>query len=72
MIHSKVILTDPDAEEEELSSTIVTIAVCDGEICLMNKPGGCTLSPEQMDVCLKNATKREKSICDLITSILNK
>lgn len=69
---SKILLSDPDADEEELSSTTFTVAVCNGEICLMNKPGGCALTPQQIEVCLQYANKRENSICKLINSILEK
>nr|ACZ26287.1 putative exosome complex exonuclease [Mayetiola destructor] len=66
----KSIFADPDAEEEELANTLITIASCDGELCLVNKAGGQSIAGQQFDECLKLALNREKSICKLISSIL--
>lgn len=70
IFYSDVIITDPNADEENLASTQVTIAVCEGEICLMHKPGGSVLAPEQLELCLKQAINREKSIRSLMDSVL--
>lgn len=67
---SKIILTDPDNEEEDLSTAIITIATCEGELCLVNKPGGVSITQEQLDQCMNYALKREKSISKLISSVL--
>lgn len=69
--HSKIFLSDPDADEEDLSSTLISVAVCNGEICLLHKPGGCALSPSQIEQCIKLAHKREQSVCKLISSVTN-
>lgn len=61
---------DPDAEEEELATSLITIATCNGEMCLVLKPGGISISDKQFESCLKLALSREKSICQLISSIL--
>lgn len=68
---SNIIITDPNAEEEELSTGIVTIAVCDGEICLIHKPGGSPLTPEQLEKCLVQALQREKSMLSLFKSVVD-
>lgn len=72
MFRSKIIFTDPDSEEEELSTAVITIATCDGELCLINKPGGVSVSQEQLDQCMEHALQREKSISKLISSVLSK
>lgn len=69
---SKIILIDPDNEEEELSTAIITIATCEGELCLVNKPGGVSITQEQLDQCMKYALEREKSISKLISTVLAK
>lgn len=70
--YRKHILTDPDSEEEDLAATLVTIGACNGEICMVNKPGGSAIAEEQMYACMKHALSREKSVCALISSVLEK
>lgn len=65
-----VIITDPNAEEEHLSTTLVTVAICDGEICLVHKPGGSALTSEQLETCLKQSLQRETSIKQLLETVL--
>lgn len=69
-LNSKV-FADPDAEEEQLSSALITIATCNGELCFVLKPGGISISDQQFDAGLKLALEREKSISQLISSILS-
>lgn len=66
----KIVFADPDAEEEELATALVVIATCDGELCLVKKPGGQSISIELFDECLKLALSREQSICKLTSTIL--
>lgn len=66
----KTVFADPDAEEEELATSLITIATCNGEMCLVLKPGGTSISDQQFHACLKLALSREKTICQLISSIL--
>lgn len=68
----KTVFADPDAEEEELATSLITIGTCNGEMCLVLKPGGISISDQQFESCLKLALNREKSICKLISSILKK
>jgi len=68
----KALLVDPNAQEEELSSTIFTQALCDGKICLIHKTGGSTMAPKQLADCIDYVNKRSKSIADLIDTILKK
>lgn len=69
--HRKTVFADPDGEEEELATSLITIATCNGEMCLALKPGGVSISDKQFEACLKLALSREKSICKLISSILS-
>lgn len=71
-IHSSIIITDPNAEEESLSNDQVTVAIVDGEICLVHKPGGAALSANQLEACLKQALDREKKVVQLLAQVLKK
>lgn len=64
-----VLITDPTAEEENLSSAMLTIAVCNGEVCFILKPGGTPFSQEQMDHCIRQALSRERSILKLLNNL---
>lgn len=68
---SETVFADPDGEEEELATSLITIGTCNGEICFVFKPGGSSINDKQFGACLKLATSREKSICQLISSIMN-
>lgn len=68
----KTVFADPDADEENLASALITIATCNDQLCLVNKPGGQSIDDTQFNECLKLALDRQKSICKLITSILRK
>lgn len=63
------VFADPDAEEEEIATSLITIGICNGEMCLVLKPGGASISDKQFKSCLKLALDREKYICNLIASI---
>lgn len=69
-LHSTVIITDPNAEEEQLSTDLVTIAVADGELCLVHKPGGAALAPADLETCLRQALDREQKVLALLKSVL--
>lgn len=66
----KTVFTDPDSEEEDLATSLISIATINGELCMVNKPGGNAISSQHFDQCLKMALKREKTICDLISTVL--
>lgn len=67
---SETIFADPDAAEEELATSLITIGTCNGEICFILKPGGSSINDKQFEACLNLAFGREKSICQLISSII--
>lgn len=64
--YSQVIITDPTAEEENLSSSIVNIAASKGDICFVRKPGGTPLSEEQMEKLFKQALDRETELLKIL------
>lgn len=66
----KTVFADPDADEEEIATALITIATCNDQLCLVNKPGGQSINDSQFNECLKLALNRQKSICKLISSIL--
>lgn len=49
---------------------MITIASCNGEICFVLKPGGSSINHKQFEACLNLALSREKSICQLISTIM--
>lgn len=63
---SQVIITDPTAEEENLSSSIINIAASKGNICFVRKPGGMPLSESQMDKLFKQALDREIELLKIL------
>lgn len=70
LTHSTVIITDPNAEEESLSTDQVTVAVSEGELCLVHKPGGAALAAEQLEACVRQALEREKKVVALLGAVL--
>lgn len=48
------------------------MAICDGEICLVHKPGGCPLTNEQLQSCLNKSIVRERTIRNLMEIVLKK
>lgn len=63
---SQVMITDPTAEEESLSSSIVNIAASKGDICFVRKPGGTPLSESQMAKLFKQALDREIELLKIL------
>lgn len=70
--YRKTVFADPDADEEDLACALITIATCNDQLCLVNKPGGQSITDSQFNECLNLALSRQKSICKLISSILDK
>lgn len=48
------------------------MVICDGEICLIHKPGGCPLKSEQLQSCLNKSIARERTIRNLMEMALQK
>lgn len=62
------LLLDPTDEEETLAGSNVTIVLTadDNELCHVHKPGGVSVSPEQLQHCISLAKKQCKSIKKLV------
>lgn len=48
----------------------MTIAVADGELCLVHKPGGAALAPADLETCLRQSLEREQKVLALMQSVL--
>ncbi|PRP77240.1 exosome complex component RRP43 [Planoprotostelium fungivorum] len=57
------VLVDPSAEEEELSSGLLTIVTrSDGSLVTIRKSGGTSLDDEKLKQCMKTAAERCKTV----------
>ncbi|KAF5296261.1 hypothetical protein FQA39_LY12598 [Lamprigera yunnana] len=61
------IITDPTAEEEDLSSGLITVVVKDKELCSIHKPGGSPISEEKLFDCIQETIKH----ADLLITLVN-
>nr|XP_018896802.1 PREDICTED: exosome complex component RRP43-like [Bemisia tabaci] len=64
----EILLADPNDEEEEISSGILTIVTDSQQLFSVHKPGGCPLSDEITQKCLKKSKDRAVQINELISS----
>lgn len=76
-LEDKILLSDPNKQEEEFMRTFVFICTLDDErICLLKKFGGSSLAPEQIDLCidraLNNGAHLRKNVNHLYEKISNK
>jgi len=67
-----IIITDPTFEEENLSSTMITIAICNSDVCFVFKPGGTPFNQKQMEICTNRALARETFILELLNTTKKK
>lgn len=57
-LEDKVLISDPNKQEEEFMRTFVMICTLDDKrICMIKKLGGSSLAPEQMNLCIDRAIK---------------
>ena len=62
-LEDKVLLSDPNRQEEEFMRTFVIVATLDEQrMCLMKKLGGTSVAPEQMNLCLDRALQNGKHL----------
>ncbi|XP_060598391.1 exosome complex component RRP43-like [Ruditapes philippinarum] len=67
-----ILLVDPTIEEEALSTGEVTVVTTnDDQLCIIRKPGGSALSPQQLDLCIERAFLRSKQVVRLIHETMN-
>ncbi|KFB49953.1 AGAP012402-PA-like protein [Anopheles sinensis] len=65
-------ITDPTAEEEKLATTTLTVTMTDEKISFFNQSGGHSMDAEMLKSCTASAVKREKSVKNMMRSILEK
>ncbi|XP_054611887.1 exosome complex component RRP43 [Dunckerocampus dactyliophorus] len=66
-----IVITDPTAEEEQLSTSQLTVVTDEeGRLCSMHKPGGTSLSGERLQEFINRATARQKEIQKLIKKVI--
>lgn len=57
-LEDKVLLSDPNKQEEDFLRTFVIVCTLDDErVCMLKKLGGMSLAPEQMSLCIDRALK---------------
>lgn len=66
-----ILIVDPTAEEESLSTTRLTVVTDDEErLCIVHKPGGTPLSGETLQECINRATARQREIQKLVDKVV--
>nr|XP_057942953.1 exosome complex component RRP43 [Doryrhamphus excisus] len=66
-----IVITDPTAEEEQLSTSRLTVVTDEeGRLCSMHKPGGTSFSGERLQELINRATARQKEIQKLIKNVI--
>ncbi|XP_068456677.1 exosome complex component RRP43 [Clinocottus analis] len=67
-----ILIVDPTAEEESLSTSRLTVVTDDDErLCIVHKPGGTPLSAEKLQECINRATARQREIQKLIDKVIH-
>uniref|UniRef100_A0A667YXW1 Ribosomal RNA-processing protein 43 n=1 Tax=Myripristis murdjan TaxID=586833 RepID=A0A667YXW1_9TELE len=68
---NSILIVDPTAEEEGLSSAHFTVVTDEGDrLCSVHKPGGTALSGEKLQECISRATARQREIQKLIDKVI--
>ncbi|GAB0090664.1 exosome complex component RRP43 [Sergentomyia squamirostris] len=63
------VLSDPTAEEEELSSGLVSVVSCNSEICFISKAGMSSVETKHFDLFVEQAKNQEKKVVSLLKSV---
>ncbi|KTF81685.1 hypothetical protein cypCar_00032483, partial [Cyprinus carpio] len=62
---------DPTAEEESLSTALLTVVTDEEDrLCAVHKPGGTSLSGEKLQHCINRAITRNKEISKLVDKVI--
>ena len=61
------LVSDPTEEEENLSSSLVTVVTVDDQVCHLINPGGELLTPTLLQQTVSLAFKRTKPNCDKVS-----
>jgi len=64
---SPYLVSDPTEEEENLSSSLVTVVTVDDDVCHLVNPGGDLLTPSLLQQTVSLAFKRTKNNCDKVS-----
>ncbi|KAK7604905.1 hypothetical protein V9T40_006091 [Parthenolecanium corni] len=70
IFNDDIILADPCGEEESLSNGTVTVIIANDELHSIHKPGGNTLSEQQIQKCTSEAKERTILIYKLIQAAM--
>nr|XP_055064049.1 exosome complex component RRP43 [Misgurnus anguillicaudatus] len=63
-------IVDPTAEEENLSTALLTVVTDEEDrLCAVHKPGGTSLSAEKLQHCINRAVTRNKEIVKLLDKV---
>ncbi|XP_028839146.1 exosome complex component RRP43 [Denticeps clupeoides] len=66
-----ILIVDPTAEEESLSTGLMTVVMDEeGRMCCLHKPGGTALSGEKLQDCVSRAVARHTEVRKLIDKVL--
>uniref|UniRef100_A0A672N628 Ribosomal RNA-processing protein 43 n=1 Tax=Sinocyclocheilus grahami TaxID=75366 RepID=A0A672N628_SINGR len=66
-----IIIVDPTAEEESLSTALLTVVTDEEDrLCAVHKPGGTSLSGEKLQHCINRAITRNKEISKLVDKVI--
>ncbi|XP_010901892.2 exosome complex component RRP43 [Esox lucius] len=66
-----IMIVDPTAEEETLSTAIITVVMDEEKhLCALHKPGGTSLSGEKLQDCINRTTIRHKEVHKLINKVI--
>ncbi|KAM9333014.1 exosome complex component RRP43 [Pholidichthys leucotaenia] len=67
-----ILIVDPTAEEESLSTARLTVVTDEEDrLCHLHKPGGTSLSGENLQECISRATARQREIQKLIDKVVH-
>ncbi|KAG5844651.1 hypothetical protein ANANG_G00164750 [Anguilla anguilla] len=65
-----IVIVDPTAEEETLSTAMMTVVTDENEtLCMLHKPGGTSLSSEKLQDCISRAVTRNREVGKLINTV---
>ncbi|KAJ8343240.1 hypothetical protein SKAU_G00305690 [Synaphobranchus kaupii] len=66
-----IVIVDPTAEEEALSTAMMTVVTDeDDTLCMLHKPGGTSLSSEKLQDCINRAVTRNREVGKLINTVI--
>lgn len=65
-------MIDPTIDEEDVCAGLITIVTKNNELCSVHKPGGSTITANQLYDCIEVSQKRSKKIESVIESEIKK